>query len=351
VLTFRVSLPGRTYPTDTAQWNFAAALEEHLRAIPGVRTAALSSALPLDGSDFTIAFHIRGRPKPPEKDMPSAQITSATPEFFSALGIPLLRGRAFARDDRAGAPRVAIASQSFVRKYFSKEDPVGQYVELGWTRDGVQQGGEIVGIVGDVKQYGLEQAAPPILYLPYTQTPRPSLRAILRTAVPPEGVAPAARAAVRETDRELPVFAMREMREYLSESVESRRFYALLVGLFAAVALALAAVGLYGVMAYAVTQRTHELGVRVALGATGERISRMVVGQGIALTLGGVALGIAAALVLSRVIGSLLFGVSRADPVTFASVLGTLVLVATLASYVPARRAARVDPLIAMRGE
>ena len=350
-LTFRVSLPERNYPSDTAVRNFVNALDARLHAIPGVRFAGMSNALPLDGSDFTISFQVRGRAPLPETQQPDAQIITVTPAFFPAMEMRAARGRLFDRNDRVGAPQVAVISREFGTRYFPNEDPLGKYIDLGWRVDGVRRGGTIVGVLDDVKQRALDQAAPPALYLPIDQAARPSLRIVLRTTVEPTSVTNAVRAAVKEIDRELPVFAVRPLEQYVASAIGPPRFYATIVGLFAGVALTLAAIGLYGVIAYAVSQRTHELGVRVALGATREHISRMVVGQGLFLTLSGAMVGVAAALALSRVIGSLLFGVSAADPLTFAGVLLLLLVVAALASYVPARRAARIDPLVAMRGE
>ena len=351
VLTFRLSLPERSYASDTTQRNFVTALDERLRAIPGVRQVGFASGLPLDGSDLTLSFRVRGRPPVPENDEPSTQIVAVTPDFLGTIGVPLERGRLFTRDAQPGTPKEVVVSREFVRRTFPNEDPLGRYIDLGWSQNGDRRGGTIVGIVGDVKQGALDQETPPLLYLPYAQAPIRTLRIVLRTSVPPASLTRPVHAAVRETDRELPVFAVRPLQEYVDASVGPQRFYATLVGVFAVVALALAAVGLYGVIAYAVSQRTHELGVRVALGATSQRIASMVVRQGLALTLGGVIVGIAAAVLVTRVLSSLLFGVSALDPLTFGAVLVLLVTVAAVASYVPARRAARVDPLVAMRGE
>ncbi|HEY7236593.1 MAG TPA: ABC transporter permease [Gemmatimonadaceae bacterium] len=351
VLSFRVSLPDRRYASDTAQRNFVNALDERLRAMPGVRQVGIASVLPLDGSDFTLSFTVRGRPPVPANDEPATQVVAATPEFFSAIGIPVLRGRTYTREAQPGTPKEVVVSREFVRRNFANEDPLGHYIDLGWSRNGDRRGGTIIGVVGDVKQGGLDQETPPLLYIPHAQAPLGNLRVVLRTAVPPSSLTKPVHAAVRDLDRELPVFAVRPLREYVDASVGPQRFYATLVALFSLVALALAAVGLYGVIAYAVSQRTHELGVRVALGATGTRIASMVVRQGLVLTLGGVLCGVVAALLVTRVLQSLLFGVSAVDPLTFVIVLVLLVAVAALASYIPARRAARVDPLIAMRGE
>ena len=351
VLSFRVTLSERSYPSDTAERNFVNALDERLHALPGVRQVGMASALPLDGSDFTLSFSVRGRPPVAEQDKPATQLVSATPEFFGAMGIPVQRGRVYSRDAQPGTPKEIVVSREFVKRFFPNEDPLGHYVDLGWTQDGDRRGGTIIGVVGDVKQGALDQETPPLLYLPYAQAPQEALRVVLRTAVPPLSLTKPVHAAVREIDRELPVYAIRELKEYVMTAVGPQRFYATLVAIFAVVALTLAAVGLYGVIAYAVSQRMHELGVRVALGATGQRIASMVVAQGLTLTVVGALLGLVAALLMTRVLSALLFGVSALDPVTFGVVLVVLAGVAVIASYVPARRAARVDPLIAMRGE
>jgi putative ABC transport system permease protein len=275
----------------------------------------------------------------------------ATPDFLDAMGIPVARGRNYTRDAQPGTPKEVVVSREFVRRFFPNEEPLGQYINLGWSENGDRRGGTIVGVVGDVKQGALNQETQPLLYLPYAQAPVENLRIVARTNLPPVSLTKSVRAAVREVDRELPVFAIRPLDDYVATSIGPQRFYATLVGIFAAVALALAAVGLYGVIAYAVSQRTHELGVRVALGATSQRIASMVVKQGLGLTIGGAAVGVVAAVLMTRVLSALLYGVSALDPVTFAVVLFVLLAVATVASYVPARRAARVDPLVAMRGD
>jgi predicted permease len=350
-LTFRVSLPSRSYESDTAQRAFVTAFQTRLQTIPGVTSAAIASALPMDGSDFTLSFSVRGRPPVPPSQQPSTTLLSATPEFFPAMGIPLVRGRLYSREAQPGTPKEIVVSKEFVKRFFPNEEAIGKYIDLGWSVDGDRRGGMIVGIVGDVKQTGLGQETEPLLYLPYAQAPLQSLRVVLRASVPPSTLTKPARAALREVDRELPMFSIKPLTDYVSSSIESQRFYATLLSVFAAVALTLAAIGLYGVIAYVVSQRAHELGVRVALGATSRRIATMVVGQGLTLSLAGVAVGVVAALVMTRVLGALLFGVSTLDPLTFAGVALLLVIVAALASYLPARRASRVDPLIAMRGE
>jgi predicted permease len=274
-----------------------------------------------------------------------------TPSYFTVLGAPVLRGRTFTADDRANAPRVAIVNQTFVKRFMPDEDPIGKYVDIGWTRDGVRQGGQIVGVVGDMRDDDLASTADPTFYLPLDQTPGEGVVIVARTAAPPASITSALRGVVRDLDPTLPVYQVHTMEEQVASSVSRQRFYATLLGVFASVALVLAAVGLYGVIAYAVSQRTHELGVRVALGATGDRISRMVIGEGVFLTAAGVIVGLAASLAGTRLIAKLLYNVKTSDPLTFVAVALLLGVVAACASYIPARRAARVDPLVAMRGD
>ena len=351
IMTMRVLLPEKTYDTLPKMASFARQLEARAAAIPGVRSAALANAVPLDGTSFWLSFAVRGRAPVRESEQPSASVRMVTPNYFAVLGTPLLLGRVFTADDRAGAPRVAIVNQTFVKRFMANDDPIGKYVEIGWTLDGVRQGGQIVGVVGDTRDDALDVSADPTFYLPFDQTPGEGIVITARTAAPPTSVVSALRGVVRDLDPTLPVYGVRTMDEHVASSVSRQRFYATLLGVFAVVALALAAVGLYGVIAYAVSQRTHELGVRVALGATRERISRMVIGEGVILTAIGAVVGLAASLAGGRLISKLLYNVKTSDPLTFIGVALLLGAVAACASYIPARRAARVDPLVAMRGD
>jgi putative ABC transport system permease protein len=351
IMTMRVLLPEKTYDTLPKIASFAAQIESRIAALPGVRAAALGNAVPLDGSSFWLSFTVPGRSPIRSSDEPSASIRMVTPKYFAVFGTPVLRGRAFTTNDRANAPRIAIVNQEFVKKFMPNEDPIGKRVRLGWTRDSVRQGGEIVGVVGDVRDDALESGANPTIYLPFDQTPGEGIVITARTAAPPASVTSALRGVVRDLDPTLPVYQVQTMEQHLASSVSRQRFYATLLGVFALVALVLAAVGLYGVIAYAVGQRTHELGVRVALGATGDRIGRMVIGEGVILTAVGVIVGLAASLVGTRLIAKLLYNVKTSDPLTFVAVALLLGVVAACASYIPARRAARVDPLVAMRGD
>jgi putative ABC transport system permease protein len=253
---------------------------------------------------------------------------------------------------------VVVVNQSFVRQFFPGENPLGKRITLGWLRqrsenktDTVSAGGEIVGVVADVKSNGPRQAVPPSVYLPFNQAPLNDVSLLLRTTGSPAPMINGARAAIKEIDADLPIFDVKSMRDVLSDSVAQPRFYAILLGSFAAMALVIAALGIYGVISYTVSQRTRELGIRIALGAQRDRVVRLVIRQGLGLTLAGIVIGIAGAYGLTRLIASLLFGVAPADPLTFGAVAAIFVIVACLASYLPARRAAAVDPIIAMRAE
>ena len=351
VMTYNVVLPGAQYPELDQLRSFVSNLEGRMKTTAGIEKAAIATDLPLDGRDFTITYVIQGRPSPPANDQPSARIVSTTADYFSTLGMRMLRGRMFGSGDRAGAAKVAIVNQEFVRKTFPNEDPLGKYVELGWSADGDRRGGTIVGVVNDVKQSSLDSEIDPTIYLPYDQAPRPGLSVAAKAVSDGVSIVAPLRAQVKELDANLPIFNLRPMTEIVATSVATERFYMVLLTAFAAVALVLSAVGLYGVIAYAVSERTTELGVRVALGASTGRISRMILGEGLAMSLAGVGLGLAASFAATEVLKSLLFGVKPSDPVTFVAVAGVLVFVALAASYFPARRASKADPLVAMRGD
>jgi putative ABC transport system permease protein len=248
---------------------------------------------------------------------------------------------------------VVVISEAAVRRFFPGEEPIGQWITLGWGRpDAVPKaGGEVVGIVGDVKERGLAEENPPEIYLPHAQLPISSMDVMLRTAVSPRSLAPAVTSAVRSLDPELPIARMSTLDEIVAHSISEPRFYMVLLGAFAGTALFLAALGIFGVMSYAVVQRSREIGIRVALGADPKQVLAMVLGHASLLAVAGVGLGLAGALSLSRAMGSLLFELSPTDPTTLAGVAVLLLAVALLASYLPARRATRVDPLIALRSE
>lgn len=351
VMTYNVTLPAQRYPTLDAQRAFVGALETRIKAAPGVANVAIGSDLPLDGRNFFISYTIQGRPKPPENQTPAARIESISDDYFSTLGMKLARGRSFNTGDRNGAAKVTIVNQEFVKKNFPNEDPIGKYIELGWSNDGDQRGGAIVGVVPNVRQTSLDTDVEPIIYLPYSQAPRTTLSVAVRAQSEKIALGPTLRAQVKELDADLPVYNLRPMSDIVATSVATERLYMVLLTSFAAVALILSAVGLYGVIAYAVSERTQELGVRVALGASTGRISRMILGEGLVMSVAGITVGLGASAAATQVLTKLLFGITPGDPVTFVAVSVALVAVALAASYLPARRAAKADPLVAMRGD
>ena len=350
VISMKVALPGRTYDS-TATRNFIRAMEERARALPGAKDVALANFIPLDGSSYGFSFTIRGRPPIRPSDQPSTEVRQVTADFFSTMGMPVQRGRSIATSDQPGTAKVLVVNQTLAKRFFPNEDAVGQSISLGWGEDTTGEVRQIVGVVGDVRGAALEDAPEPTVYVPIMQAPYSNLSILVRTNAEPSSLAAPLRAIMRELDHEVPVYSVQTMEERVASSVGRQKFYATLIAIFAGVALVLSAVGLYGVIAYAVSQRTHELGVRVALGATGDRISRMVIGEGLALTAVGVVIGIGGSLLAGKLVTSLLFGVNALDPATIAGVIAVLGAVAAVASWLPARRAARVDPLTAMRGD
>jgi putative ABC transport system permease protein len=267
------------------------------------------------------------------------------------MGIPLTRGRTFTAADRNGAPRVLVISEETARRFFAGEDPIGKQISFGWTRGGDRLAGEIVGVVGDVKQRSLSGDRTPHAYVAFEQWPLDEITVVMRSRAEPAAALRAARGIVASLDRDLPVYDAVTLDHMVSRSLGQPRFYLILLAVFAALAVVLAAVGIYGVMTYTVQQRTREIGIRIALGASTDRVVAMVVRRGVALAVAGIVLGTAGAWAVTRVLRQLLYGVSERDPVTFVGVAILLGVVAVLASWVPARRAARVDPLAAMRAE
>ena len=341
-LAFRVSLPDSAYSEDAQLISFHDELQRRLEAVPGVRSVGAVAGLPLSGGRFNISFTVDGRPEVPPAQQPSMEVRMATPSYFRTLGIPVRRGRGFTDADGPEAPQVVVLSESAVRRFFPDEDPIGKTIRLGLGRGrGRKAGGEVVGVVGDVKELGLAADSPPEVYLPYAQFPIQSMEVVLRTEVEPRSLAAVAERVVHGLDPELPVARVATLDEVLARSVSEPRFYALLLGSFAAIALFLAALGLFGVMSYTVAQRTRELAVRIALGARRETLLRMVLREALLLGAVGAAIGLVGALLLSHVLASMLFSLSPRDPATLGAVGVLLLATAILASYVPARRATR----------
>ena len=349
--SFTVVLPEKNYAALDAQRRFVRDVQERIRALPGVTAAGATFGLPLTSTRFSLTFTVEGRPEPPPDKEPTGQVRVASPEYFRTMGIPVVRGRVFTDQDRSDTPQVVVISDALARRYFPNEDPIGKRIFAGWRRDGKRFGGEIIGVVGDVRQFGPRQDSPPAYYAAADQWPTDEVVFVVKSATRAAALVPALRAVVRDVDRNLPVFDVQHGDELVWRSLSEPRFYMLLLGGFAVSALVLGAVGIYGVIAYTVRQRTREIGVRMALGATSGRILRMVVGEGAALAAVGVIFGVVGALQLTGVLKRMLYGVEPNDVPTLAVVALLLALVSILSCLVPARAAARVSPQGALRSE
>jgi putative ABC transport system permease protein len=350
VMAFNLDLPDSRYGKPEQSADFFLELLERIRTVPGVESASGVNPLPLSGDALRTSFEIAGRPVA-KSDRPSTHIRAVGLDYFKAMRIPLLAGREFnARDDRH-APRVVIINQTLARKFFAGENAIGKHIKPATSDDQPQAMSEIVGIVGDVKHRNLWQPPDPESYLPYEQDSMGAMNIVVRSASDPLRLLPAIREQVHALDAALPIYQAERMEEYVAASVAQRRFTGLLCAVFAGAGLLLAVVGLFGVMSYSVAQRTHEIGIRVAVGAEKPDILRLILTEGIGITAVGIAVGLLGALAVGGVVKSQLFGVSATDPLTFLLVVLALGLVALAACYVPARRATRVDPLVALRYE
>ena len=349
VLALDVPLSRSKYPKPEQQSAAFTQLVEKMKAVPGVRQVSLVSNVPLSDLDDELSFNIEGRPPYRPGEEMAADYTAAGPNYFRTMNIALLRGRDFTEHDTADSPHVIIVSNAFVRQYFPNEDPIGKRILM----DGEDQPPrEIIGVVNDVRRNGLDVDVQPEMYVSYLQSPERRLNVMLKTDAPnPAQLTQAARETVKAFDPNQIIWRVQTLDEMLSKSVAPRRFNMMLLGVFAGVALVLAAVGLYGVMSYSVNWRTNEIGIRMALGARASDVVALVLREGMVMTLIGLAVGLAGALALSRVLTTLLYGVSAHDPLTFTSVSIVLLLVALVACLIPARRATKVDPLVALRAE
>jgi predicted permease len=366
LLTFSVGLsPANRASADRIRTAYRQLVED-IRTLPGVQAAGLGDDVPLSGNDSELPFWVSGRPRPSsQSDMLWALDYDVTPGYLRAMGIPLLRGRFVSDEDIKGSAAVMVIDEMMAKGLFPNQDPVGQSIRIAVPEGfgpGLDGPIEIVGVVGHVKHFGLDSDASSKIqyqiYLPFLQLPDQimplavsGMTMMVRTTGDPLSLASAVRRRVSESNGEQPVFDVQTMGQIVSDSVAGRRFSMLLLGIFACLALVLATVGIYGVISYTATQRTHEIGIRMALGAERTDVLRLVVGQGLRLSLIGIGAGLAAALGLTRLMSSMLYGVRPTDLVTFAAVSLLLASVAVLASYVPARRATRVDPIIALRYE
>jgi putative ABC transport system permease protein len=343
----RLSLPGRKYAQPEQQTAFANGLLERLKALPGVQAVGLTHSMPLVG-DYVLGFVIEGRPAVDPSQEPSTNYYAVTPDYFRAMGIRLIRGRVFTPQDDAKAPRVAIINETMARQYFPNEDPIGKRIHI---TNGPQTWREIIGIVADIKQYGVDKATSAQSYEPFAQVPFTSLNVVIRTSGSSAAVLGSLRPAVYAVDKDQPIGAIRPLEEIMAESIARQRFAMLLLTVFSSVALVIAAVGIYGVMAYNVVQRTGEFGIRMALGAQQRDVLRLVLTQGGKLIGLGLLIGLVATLAASYAMRSILFNISAYDPLTLATITIVLAAVALVACFFPANRATKVNPIEALRTE
>ena len=350
ILTFSLGLPGARYPDDSRVAAFYESALEEIRTIPGVKRAATCSALPVGGGGYYLgrAFLVEGRPEPPAGHDTPAQWNVVSPEFFATMDIPLLKGRYFTGRDDAKAVPVMIINESMARSLFGDEDPLGKRIR-SWRDENVLR--EIVGVVRDVRYFGVSDELRSLVYVPHRQDTWSSMFLAVRADGDPPALINSIRQRIGTFDRELAIGDVSSMNEAVGNSIAGPRFSSILLVVFAGLALVLALVGIYGLVSYSVQQRTHEIGVRMALGAQQRDVLRMVAVEGLRFTAAGVGIGLAGSLALTRVLSTLLFGVSATDPATFLTTALALTLAALAACYVPARRATKVDPMTALRCE
>jgi len=356
ILTADLALPEQRYADPGRQVAFTRELLDRLRVIPGVQSASTVFPLPLSGYPFVLGFAVEGHPVPPSSEQPSANVRLITPDFFKTMGIPVLKGRPFTlRDDLKSLP-VLIVNRTMAERLWPGEDPIGKRITFGSTEGPNVPWQEVVGLVADIHHAGLDQDPGSEAYWPRLQAPvNGTMSILLRTDVEPAQLAGAVRKAVRSIDSDLPVERVQSLEAVVSEALAGSRFQTVLLGIFAGVALLLAAVGVYGVISYSVAQRTHEIGIRMALGARRPEVLSLVVRQGMALVLAGVGLGLALAVLLlwglAERVSTYIYGGGVFDPLILVAVPLVLLAVALVANYLPARRATRVDPLVALRSE
>ena len=350
LLTMRIQLPPGKYKEDSQVVGFFRQVNEKLSALPGVRSATVINYLPLySGLGARTIFTFEGQPPPAPGNEPSTDVRVADENYFATMGIPIIAGRNFTRDEATEQRRTCVVNQAFARKFFHGGSPIGQRIRVEMEEDPPPR--EIVGVVGDARYEKLDAPLYPMVYETQSELTYSSMFVVLRTDGDPLSLAASVRREVQSIDPDQPVADLRTMESWMGESVSRARFGTLLLAVFAGVAMLLAAVGIYGVMAYTVAQRTHEIGIRMALGARASDVLRLVAQQGLWLTLAGIGLGLVGAFALTRVMAGLLYGVSATDPATFASVAALLGAASLAACYVPASRAAKVDPMEALRYE
>jgi predicted permease len=357
-VTFKVSLPASRYPLEPNARAFVTRALADMRTLPGTQSASASLFRPFDAGMMRTAFEVRGEPARANDQRRLSMVEPVSPDYFRTLGMTVKAGRVFDENENGfrGEP-VIVINEALARKFFPNENPIGKYFTYGISHDtagantSVDVQGKVIGIVGDVKQRDLKTEVLPTTFIPYNTYAVSDITFLLRTTSPLAALAPTIRTRLRQIDADLPLFKLQTMEEALSESALQQRFFMTLLAGFAVLAVVLAALGIYGVMSYAVAQRTREMGIRIALGASHNRVVKLVVSYGLVLAAGGLALGSVGAFYLTRLIAGLLFETPAKDPATFAAVAALLGGTALLAAYLPARRAASVDPVVTMRAE
>ena len=351
IISAQLILSQNKYPAVQPQkpFEFANEVLAQIRRQPGVEYAAAADFMPLSGFWNAADFSVQGQPEPAPGRRPNAKSERVTPEYFRTMGVPLLKGRAFTEQDRKDAPQVVIINETLAHQVFGSRDPIGERLNLGDSKK--PDLWEIVGVVGDVHAFGLEEKVRGTLFRPFAQDPITVVAFVVRTSGPPSNLTSSVKQAIWSVDKDQPIYKIVGLYQLANESLALRRVSSILLGAFSALALLLAALGIYGVMAFSVAQRTHEIGVRMALGAQPGSVLKMIASYGMRIVIAGIAIGLAGSLALSRVIASLLYQVKPTDGVTFALTSVLLCFIALLACYVPARRAMRVDPMVALRYE
>ena len=346
--TFQIALPQSQYSQNEQVVAFYSELTRRIKNLAGVESVSTIDMMPMGGSGGTTTFLIEGRPEPPQGQYPEANARTSSPGYFQTMGIPVIKGRDFSEHDTINSPLAVVINETMARKYWPGEDPIGKRLLDPGNRT---PPAEVIGVVGDIKHFGLDDQAEEYIYTSSIQTPGNSMFLVVRTATDPVSMTATLRKEVQSLDKALPVFDIKPMNQRIIESAGPRRLVMFLLSIFALVALILASVGIYGVMAYAVTQRTHEIGIRVALGARRGDILKLVIRQGMWLVLLGVTLGLLVSFAVTRFMAGLLFGVTANDPLTLAGVSLLLAVIAFIACLIPARKATKVDPMVALRYE
>jgi putative ABC transport system permease protein len=354
ILTLRIGFPDGLYTTPEQLASFHDRLMSGLRSLPGVSAYSAASPMPMSNASIRVGFSVQGRPNPSGRQYPyNARVLLVGSDFFRTLGVPIRHGRDFTGRDGLRSTQAVIVNEAFVRRHFPGENPIGKRIDPSISvGEGDPPMREIIAVVGDFRSRRLSAEPEPEMYLHIPQVPAfGSMTVLLRSQSDPMNLAAAARQEIMKLDRNLPIYDVKPFEEYVSDSVSQPRFNTLLLGLFAGVALLLTAIGLYGVIAYSISQRTQEIGIRMALGARAGDVLRLIIGQGMSLVLIGVTIGLVGAFAATRVLSNMLFGVKATDPLTFISIPTLITVIALLACYIPARRATKVDPMNALRNE